>query len=124
MILGWLGEPTIREILNPIFQWIQLPLSLKHIIPFIIAFYCHNLFPCSHWRTITKNIAIHKKEEYPFVFCSHRLILFHKLMYPFIWILNLFGPFCNWAFSESQPAHDMIDRPFGEETAVNSLAKL
>src|SRR3954447_21509790 len=38
LILGWLGEPTIRELLNPVFDLIQIPLSLKHIISFIFAF--------------------------------------------------------------------------------------
>jgi len=95
LILGWLGEPTIRELLNPIFQWIQLPLSLKHIISFIIAF-------------IVITIAIQKAEEI-LLFFARPLILFYKLMYPFIWILNHSARFVTGLFG-IQPAseHDMV----------------
>src|SRR5579875_1067508 len=38
LLLGWLGEPTVRGLLNPIFQFIALPYSLEQIISFILSF--------------------------------------------------------------------------------------
>ncbi|MDR7238947.1 CBS domain containing-hemolysin-like protein [Neobacillus drentensis] len=108
LILGWLGEPTIRELLNPIFQWIQLPLSLKHIISFIIAFIVITYFHVVIGELSPKTIAIQKAEEI-LLFFARPLILFHKLMYPFIWILNHSARFVTGLFG-IQPAseHDMV----------------
>lgn len=87
LILGWLGEPTIREILNPVFEWIHIPLSLKHIISFIIAFIVITYFHVVIGELSPKTIAIQKAEEILLLFAKP-LILFYRLMYPFIWILN------------------------------------
>lgn len=108
LILGWLGEPTIRELLDPIFQWIQLPLSLKHIISFIIAFIVITYFHVVIGELSPKTIAIQKAEEI-LLFFARPLILFHKLMYPFIWILNHSARFVTGLFG-IQPAseHDMV----------------
>ena len=108
LILGWLGEPTIRELLNPIFLWIQLPLSLKHIISFIIAFIVITYFHVVIGELSPKTIAIQKAEEI-LLFFARPLILFHKLMYPFIWILNHSARFVTGLFG-IQPAsgHDMV----------------
>ncbi|MEH6905926.1 hemolysin family protein [Neobacillus drentensis] len=108
LILGWLGEPTIRELLNPIFQWIQLPLSLKHIISFIIAFIVITYFHVVIGELSPKTIAIQKAEEI-LLFFARPLILFYKLMYPFIWILNHSARFVTGLFG-IQPAseHDMV----------------
>ncbi|WP_066251854.1 hemolysin family protein [Neobacillus drentensis] len=108
LILGWLGEPTIRELLNPIFQWIQLPLSLKHIISFIIAFIVITYFHVVIGELSPKTIAIQKAEEI-LLFFARPLILFHKLMYPFIWILNHSARFVTGLFG-IQPAsgQDMV----------------
>src|SRR4051794_39695354 len=63
LILGWLGEPTIRELLDPIFDWIHIPLSLKHIISFIIAFIIITYFHVVIGELSPKTIAIQKAEE-------------------------------------------------------------
>lgn len=87
LILGWLGEPTIRELLTPFFEWIQLPVSLIHILSFIIAFMVITFFHVVIGELSPKTFAIQKAEEIILLF-SPALILFYKLMFPFIWALN------------------------------------
>jgi CBS domain containing-hemolysin-like protein len=87
LILGWLGEPTIRELLSPFFKWIQLPVSLIHIFSFIIAFMVITFFHVVIGELSPKTFAIQKAEEIILLF-SPALILFYKLMFPFIWALN------------------------------------
>ena len=108
LILGWLGEPTIRELLDPIFDWIHIPLSLKHIISFIIAFIIITYFHVVIGELSPKTIAIQKAEEI-LLFFARPLILFYRLMYPFIWILNHSARFVTGLFGV-QPAseQDMV----------------
>ena len=87
LILGWLGEPTIRELLTPFFEWVQLPVSLIHILSFIIAFMVITFFHVVIGELAPKTFAIQKAEEIILLF-SPALILFYKLMFPFIWALN------------------------------------
>ncbi|MBT2729085.1 HlyC/CorC family transporter [Bacillus sp. ISL-75] len=108
LILGWLGEPTIRKLLDPVFEWIQLPISLKHIISFIIAFIAITYFHVVIGELSPKTIAIQKAEEI-LLFFARPLIIFYKLMYPFIWILNRSARFVTGLFG-IQPAseHDIV----------------
>jgi CBS domain containing-hemolysin-like protein len=87
LILGWLGEPTIRELLTPFFEWVQLPVSLIHIFSFIIAFMLITFVHVVIGELSPKTFAIQKAEEIILLF-SPALILFYKLMFPFIWALN------------------------------------
>lgn len=87
LILGWLGEPTIEKLLNPIFEWIQIPLSIKHIFAFIFSFIVITFLHVVIGELSPKTFAIHKAEEILLLFAPI-LILFYKMMYPFIWALN------------------------------------
>ncbi|WP_310176406.1 hemolysin family protein [Neobacillus niacini] len=87
LVLGRLGEPTIRKILEPVFNSIELPFSLKEVISFIIAFLIITFFNVVIGELAPKTIAIQKSEEVILLFAP-LLIWFYRLMYPFIWILN------------------------------------
>jgi CBS domain containing-hemolysin-like protein len=108
LVLGWLGEPTIRELMTPVFEWIRLPLSLMHIISFIFAFIVITYFHVVIGELSPKTIAIQKSEEI-LLFFARPLIFFYKLMYPFIWILNRSARLVTGLFGV-QPAsdHDMV----------------
>jgi CBS domain containing-hemolysin-like protein len=97
LILGWLGEPTIRELLNPVFEWIQLPVSITQIISFIFAFIVITFFHVVVGELSPKTFAIQKAEEILLLFAP-ALILFYKLMYPFIWVLNRSARFVTGLF--------------------------
>lgn len=87
LILGWQGESTVRELLNPIFEWIHLPLSIKQVISIILAFTIMTFFNVVIGELVPKTVAIQKSEEI-ILFIAPPLIFFYKLLYPFIWLLN------------------------------------
>ena len=97
LILGWLGEPTIRTLLQPIFTWTEMPLSLEQIISFILAFSIITFFNVVIGELAPKTFAIQKSEQIIMLFAKP-LILFYRLMYPFIWILNRSARFVTGLF--------------------------
>lgn len=108
LILGWLGEPTIRKLLEPIFDGIELPISLKQVLSFIIAFLIITFFNVVIGELSPKTIAIQKAEEIILLFAP-ALILFHKLMYPFIWVLNRSARFVTGLFGlKAASDHDIV----------------
>lgn len=97
LILGWLGEPTIRKILEPLFERISLPVSIKHILSFILAFLIITFFNVVIGELAPKTFAIQKAEKVILMF-SPALIWFHRIMYPFIWALNRSARFVSGLF--------------------------
>ncbi|ETI66406.1 hypothetical protein BAVI_22773 [Neobacillus vireti LMG 21834] len=87
LLLGWRGESTVRELLNPLLEWIQLPISINQIFSFILAFAIITFFNVVIGELAPKTFAIQKAEEIILLFAPP-MILFYKLMYPFIWVLN------------------------------------
>jgi CBS domain containing-hemolysin-like protein len=87
LILGWLGEPTIREILDPLFEKTDMPLSIEQVVSFILAFLLITFFNVVLGELAPKTFAIQKAENIILI-VAPPLILFHRVMYPFIWVLN------------------------------------
>ncbi|MDM5226758.1 hemolysin family protein [Cytobacillus sp. NJ13] len=107
--LGWLGEPTIERLLHPVFESINLQASLTHILSFVIAFSVVTFLHVVIGELAPKTFAIQKAEAITLSF-SKPLILFYRIMYPFIWILNgsariITGLFGLKPVSESEMAH-------------------
>ncbi|MED4970864.1 HlyC/CorC family transporter [Geobacillus sp. NFOSA3] len=85
--LGWLGEPTVERILTPLFERIHLSESISHVLSFVIAFSTITFLHVVVGELAPKTFAIHKAEAIT-LFTAQPLILFYKVMYPFIWMLN------------------------------------
>lgn len=85
--LGWLGEPTVERILNPLFVSWDINESLSHILSFGIAFSVITFLHVVVGELAPKTFAIQKAETVSLLF-SPPLIWFYKIMYPFIWVLN------------------------------------
>ncbi|MDE3838093.1 hypothetical protein C0966_01675 [Bacillus methanolicus] len=107
--LGWLGEPTIKEILHPLFLELHLPNSLSHILTFGIAFAFITFLHVVVGELAPKTVAIQKAETVSLI-AARPLILFYKLLYPFIWALNGSARFITSMFglkpaSEHELAH-------------------
>jgi CBS domain containing-hemolysin-like protein len=85
--LGWLGEPTVEMLLHPLFERLQLQEPFSHILSFIIAFSVITFLHVVIGELAPKTFAIQKAEEITLLF-SPTLILFNKVMFPFIWTLN------------------------------------
>lgn len=85
--LGWLGEPTIERLLRPLFDTYGINASVASILSFGIAFLTITFLHVVVGELAPKTIAIQKAESVALLL-ARPLILFYKLMYPFIWVLN------------------------------------
>jgi CBS domain containing-hemolysin-like protein len=85
--LGWLGEPTVESLLHPIFESLHLGESIVPVLTFIIAFITITFLHVVIGELAPKTIAIQKAEFITLAF-ARPLILFYRMMFPFIWILN------------------------------------
>jgi CBS domain containing-hemolysin-like protein len=85
--LGWLGEPTVEKILLPLFNQWELNNELSHILSFLIAFVVVTFIHVVIGELAPKSLAIQKAEQVSFAVVKP-IIIFYKVMYPFIWVLN------------------------------------
>lgn len=85
--LGFLGEPTVAAILTPLFHDIGLVESISHPLSIGIAFVVITYFHVVVGELAPKTWAIQKAEQIAFL-TAKPLILFYKVLYPFIWALN------------------------------------
>ncbi|MFD0051972.1 hemolysin family protein [Actinomycetes bacterium NPDC127524] len=107
--LGWLGEPTVEHILHPLFTNLNLPESVSGIASFIIAFASVTFIHVVVGELAPKTFAIQKAETVTLLFAKP-MILFYKLMFPFIKSLNgsarlIVGIFGLKPASEHEMAH-------------------
>lgn len=85
--LGWLGEPTIELILHPIFDRFHLEGEVSSVLSFVISFLIVTYLHVVLGELAPKTLAIIKSEEVS-QFTAPIIIVFYKVMYPFIWLLN------------------------------------
>ncbi|MCP3028499.1 hemolysin family protein [Halobacillus sp. A5] len=85
--LGWLGEPTLEVLLHPLLAEFNLPAGLTHTISFAIAFFIITFLHVVLGELAPKTMAIQKAEAITLLLATP-LILYSKLMYPLIWLLN------------------------------------
>lgn len=108
LILGWLGEPTVSRLLEPLLTKAGLPDPAIHTISFIIAFAIITSFHITLGEQFPKTYAIRQSEAIT-LWTAIPMILFNKLMFPFIWSLNGAS---NWMLRKSG-----IEPEAGHETA-------
>jgi len=86
--LGWVGEPAIAHmIVEPILTWMHAPLSLVSPISLGVAFVVITILHIVLGELAPKSIAIAKAESAA-LWLSGPLMLFYKIAYPAIWLLN------------------------------------
>ncbi len=85
--LGWLGEPTIENLLHPVFEKFDLNPSIASIISFALAFSVITFLHVVIGELAPKTFAIQKAERVTLLFAKP-LIWFYRIAYPFIWTLN------------------------------------
>ena len=91
--LGWLGEPVVSALLHPLFSMFGLGGQLGETISFLLAFSLITAFQIVLGELIPKNVAIHRVEGV-MLSVAFPLVIFQRLMYPFVWLLNHVA---NWA---------------------------
>lgn len=87
MGLGWLGEPTIERLLQPLFIDLNLPQAVASLISFLLAFLIMTYLHVVFGELAPKTIAIQKAEQLS-LFLAKPIIFFYKISYPLIWLLN------------------------------------
>lgn len=85
--IGMVGESTFEFILHPFFEMIGISTDYVHFFTiggaFVIATFLHVVVG----ELAPKTVAIQKAEAITLTF-SKPIMLFYKVLYPFIWILN------------------------------------
>jgi CBS domain containing-hemolysin-like protein len=108
LALGWLGEPTIARMIEPTLKSFHLPDSAIHVIAFIIGFTIVTAFHITIGEQVPKTYAIRKSEQVT-LWSAVPMVVFYKLMYPFIWVLNGAS---NWMLRKSgiepESEHDAV----------------
>jgi len=97
LALGWLGEPTIARMLTPILEKWSVPESVTHVIAFIIGFTIITALHITIGEQVPKTYAIRKSEQVT-LWSAGPMVIFYKVMYPFIWSLNGIS---NWMLRKS-----------------------
>ena len=85
--LGWVGESTFERLLRGVFSDINIPSSVTSLLSIGIAFSIITFLHVVVGELAPKTLAIQKAEAITLIF-ARPLILFYRLMYPFIWTLN------------------------------------
>jgi len=86
LALGWIGEPAVAKLLTPLLSSF-LPEFAIQTISFIIAFSIITTFHITLGEQIPKTYAIRHAEAVT-LWASIPMVIFYKLMFPFIWSLN------------------------------------
>jgi CBS domain containing-hemolysin-like protein len=107
--IGWLGEPTVDQIIHPLLAYLYLPESVASITSFILAFAFVTFLHVVVGELAPKSFAIQKAEDITLIF-ARPMILFYKILHPFIKALNGSAQFIVGLFglkpaSEHETAH-------------------
>ena len=107
--IGWLGEPTVKAIIEPLFIKLNIPESAATLISFMIAFSLITFLHVVVGELAPKSVAIQKAEAITVNFAGP-LILFYRITFPIIWALNhssrfIIGLFGIKPTSEGDVAH-------------------
>jgi len=86
LALGWLGEPTIAKLLEPLLRNVVSE-GMMHVIAFLIGFTIITAFHITIGEQVPKTYAIRKSEQVT-LWSAVPMVVFYKLMFPLIWCLN------------------------------------
>ncbi len=85
--LGWIGESTFAEILEPLFVKLSIGNAVSHLIAFVISFLLVTFLHVVVGELAPKTVAIQRAEVIALTFATP-IIWFYRILYPFIWLLN------------------------------------
>ncbi|RLL40597.1 HlyC/CorC family transporter [Oceanobacillus piezotolerans] len=85
--IGWLGEPAVAHLIEPVFASLGLSEVIISTLSFIVGFGIITFLHVVIGELAPKSFSIQKTEAVSLL-VSPVLIIFNKIMYPFIWALN------------------------------------
>ncbi|BBN98499.1 hypothetical protein C0674_05930 [Sporolactobacillus terrae] len=87
LVLGWIGEPAVARLFNPIFALFGLNDTLVHTLSVLTGFILITFSSVVLGELAPKGIAIQKAEQITLAI-AYPLIWAHRLLFPFVWLLN------------------------------------
>lgn len=93
LALGWLGEPTVAKILEPVAERVASEGTagyVAHILAIIISFSIITFLHVVLGELVPKMFALEKAETFT-LFAARPLEFFAKLFSPILWVLNKAG---------------------------------
>jgi CBS domain containing-hemolysin-like protein len=85
--LGWVGEPAVARMLEPLFELLNMPAALVHSVSFIIGFSLITAFHIVLGELAPKSLAIISAEKIAMK-TALPLIMFYRVTYPIMWAFN------------------------------------
>jgi CBS domain containing-hemolysin-like protein len=85
--LGWVGEPTVAAILEPIFHPLGMPEQAVHLTAFIIGFLVFSSLHIVVGEQVPKTLAIREPEPVS-LWIAYPLWISFVAFYPLNWLLN------------------------------------
>lgn len=87
LALGWLGDPTFKQLFDNLFANLNIPRQVATLISFIVSFMILTAIQVIIGELVPKNIAITKTETLG-LRIARPLHIWYKIMYPLVFILN------------------------------------
>jgi len=107
--LGWVGEPFVAELIAPLIHAAGFGETLGHTISFALAFSLITSMHIILGELTPKSMAIAASEKI-LLNIALPMIIFWKVMYPFVWLLNTTASFVSHHLglnvSEGEVAHN------------------
>jgi CBS domain containing-hemolysin-like protein len=85
--LGWIGEPTVAALLNPVLTPLGMPEEALHVTAFLVGFLVFSSLHIVLGEQVPKTLAIRKPEPVA-LWVAYPLHVAYLLLYPLNWALN------------------------------------
>ncbi len=85
--LGWVGEPAVAAVLEPLFHDMGMPEAMLHTTAFIVGFLIFSSLHIVVGEQVPKTLAIRKAEPVA-LWVAYPLRAAYLLVYPLNWMLN------------------------------------
>jgi len=85
--LGWVGEPAVAAVLEPLFHDLGVPASMLHTTAFIVGFLIFSSLHIVIGEQVPKTLAIRKAEPVS-LWVAYPLHIAYLCVFPLNWLLN------------------------------------
>ena len=110
--LGWVGEPAVAALLEPLFSMLGVPEPVLHTAAFAVGFLIFSSLHIVIGEQVPKTFAIRRAEPVA-VWCAYPLHATYLLVYPLNWLLNVSSRSILSLFNVEEASH--ADVLSGEE---------
>lgn len=86
--MGWVGEPAVGVVVDSLFKHMTLPPGVTKTISAVVAFLIITYVNVVLGELAPKTLAIQRSEKTALAI-ARPILIFHRILYPFIWILNV-----------------------------------